>query len=355
MKASQHNSGGFGEAVARPGFAAAAVLLAIMGCTEPAGVVAPEPDFARRPSRDYVPSALVNRRALERVSINGRGQVALNTVRFTDTGTDAIPWVLDEKGRYSCRGTKEKLCQLPTLGSGWAQGNAISDRGVVVGSSIGPDGRQHAVVWRDGTITDLGTGDGLHASADGINIHEVIVGSVVDHDGTRRASVWQEGRMRLLQTADGFESYAAAINDRGQIVGRVYQGGNSQGVLWEDGALTSLGDFYPRDINNRGEVAGSSGRGAFIWQKGHIYELGSRQRTYPRPQAINDLGQVVGILETDDPPYCWQAVIWDQGLLSNLGTLGGCEGAAMDINKRGQVVGWSAWPGEFKVPTLWSR
>src|SRR5690349_13339956 len=45
---------------------------------------------------------------------------------------------------------------LPALG-GSARGNALNARGWVAGFANLPDGTQHAALWRDGAITDLGT------------------------------------------------------------------------------------------------------------------------------------------------------------------------------------------------------
>ncbi len=143
--------------------------------------------------------------------------------------------------------------------------------------------------------------------------------------------------------------------------------------VWQDGILTDLGALpgvngsLPNDINARGVVTGISENGtidpltgfpefdAVIWQNGHIVNLGTFGGNFSYANMINNRGQVAGFaLNTTldsfgleewcmNPPFGQQmrAFIWQGGALQNLGTLGGPDSCALYINESGQATGHS--------------
>ena len=176
---------------------------------------------------------------------------------------------------------------LPGLSDGPSAAAAVNDRGQVAGSATDAAGRLRAVRWAaDGTPRDLGTLGGATAEVapgppgggSAINARGDVVGRSETADGEQHAFLWRDGRMIDLGTLGGTESQAIAVNDRGQVVGtsRLAGGGSTRAFLWQEGHMVDLGavagvDFSsPVDINDRGEVIGEGGAPggpsrAFVW------------------------------------------------------------------------------------------
>ena len=196
--------------------------------------------------------------------------------------------------------------------------------------------------------------------------------------------VWQNGVVTDLGALSPTEQSAATwINDSGQISGASSNGlvdpllgiREIRAVLWQNGTILNLGTLGGNEslaggVNNQGQVFGVAantisdpyslfGWGtqtrAFLWQNGVMTDLG----TLGGPDAIggivNDHGQMAGCSYTNDIPNPTTGVptldpfLWRNGTMPDLGTLGGTSGCANFMNNRGSVVGTSNLAGVTRV------
>jgi probable HAF family extracellular repeat protein len=149
----------------------------------------------------------------------------------------------------------------------------------------------------------------------------------------------------LIPADSGWVLYSASsINDNGQIVGNGMNPDGEQGhaYLYSDGAITDLGIFNARAINNNRQVTGLRGIDAVLWEDGETTTLGNLGGFIINVCCINDSGQVAGTSYIDQQASSYHAFLWDRnhGML-DLGPTGGHSFSEADgLNNEGQVVGW---------------
>ena len=141
------------------------------------------------------------------------------------------------------------------------------------------------------------------------------------------AFLYENGAMIDLGTLDNYAygaSEANAINDNGQIVGRsyIYGGGGTRGFLYENGSMSVIngGDWsHADDINNSGNVVVYSDNHAFLYENGTMTDLGTLGGNLSWAYSINNNNQIVGYSTTaigNNRPF-----LYDNGSMINLGTL----------------------------------
>ena len=247
-----------------------------------------------------------------------------------------------------------------TLGGTQSRGNGISNLGLVAGWSNQSNGTRHAALWTRGEIDDLETLGGPSSTVPwpGVNNHGMVVGlsHTAEPDSLAeewsceaggflpatnprrvcRAFAWFDGTMHKLPTFGGTHGFATGVNNVGQVVG------------W---AETTVHD--PTCNHARGTGVQKLQFRAALWEP----KNGSMRELQPYPgdstsaaTAINERGQAVGISGDCDQAVgrfsARRSVIWQHGTVDTLPTLGGTSWhTPMDINERGDVVGFSNPPG----------
>jgi probable HAF family extracellular repeat protein len=121
---------------------------------------------------------------------------------------------------------------LGTLGGPNSEAGAISENGVVVGSSETAAGEQEAFMWTPkGGMRSLGTlGKHPSSGAGAVNSHMQVAGSA----GPIIPILWTPERgMRALPTLGGGQGFPRHMNEFGQIVGfSVTAQGALHAALW---------------------------------------------------------------------------------------------------------------------------
>jgi len=263
---------------------------------------------------------------------------------------------------------------------------------------------QNAVGQTSYTITDLGTLGGTLSEADTVNQRGAVAGiSTLAGDSVIRGWVWTGGNLiDVGSLSGGPNTIAQNVNDLAQVTG-VSDGATTladsnaacwnptdfgtfsdpldgHAFLWTAGTIKDLGTLGGKSskgnrINNRGQIAGMSQINAsdpngfvvcggspgsqivhaFLYEKGKMTDIGTLGGYDCVANPINDLGQISGgcdVTRTINPATGYpihHPFLWTNGVMQDLGSLGGALGYGEVVSNQGAVVGLTTLAGEQHV------
>jgi probable HAF family extracellular repeat protein len=309
--------------------------------------------------------------------------VVTNGARAINNAGDVAGWVKDP----TWNGGRTAAMVWPSVQGGHspltnnaipeADARAIADAGQVIGwarvcfdQTVCLGGtRAHAFFWKTGAIQDLGTlggvapGSGvvIETEAKAVNATGQVVGWSLTPTLETHAFIWEAGTMRDLGTLGGKTSVALTITDDARVYGTSNNAAGEQHVfLWMAGVMTDLGALPAGTsvvrIGASGRVLGNrsgvTGMAALLWEAGTAQDLGTLGGNDTVAADMNDAGQVVGSSDTASGSHPF---LWSQGKMQDLGTLGGTSGNATNISKAGKVAGNSLTAAGVYHAFLWSE
>jgi probable HAF family extracellular repeat protein len=265
----------------------------------------------------------------------------------------SYPYTLVEPGTFGGPSSFLDLPAVPLTNQGTLLGAADTATSDSDFPSCPPPGGcydssvQHALTWSSGRLTDLGALPGENSSA----IYEL-------NDHGVGAGFSENG---LDDPFSGTAAGVAAMFENGQVI--------------DVGTLPGGHQSFAQDINDQGQVAGDSSNGipdpfsffgwgtqtrGFIWQNGTMTDLGTLGGADTVEYVMNGHGQIAGWSYTNTSPNTVTGLpttdpyLWSNGTMHDLGTLGGTFGVTDWMNDHGEVVGMSDLAGDQSFhPFLW--
>ena len=267
-----------------------------------------------------------------------------------------------------------KLVDMGTLGGpnssyGWpfgrninSSGTAISEAESAIADPFAPNCLQSCLIdrglqWKDGVSTDMGSLPGLGSFSfffwindRGAAVGQSTNGLIDPLTGypETRAALWKDGKIFDLGTLGGNVSAANSINNNGDIAGAALNA-----IL--DNDATAFGWLPPFPVATQVR--------AVLWHNGVMHDLGTLGTgNNAIALFVNNLGQVAGVSSTNTSAdsstgnLTQHAFFWADGKMVDVGTLGGTVSVPFSMNNLGQVIGNSNLAGDQILHAfVWDR
>jgi probable HAF family extracellular repeat protein len=211
---------------------------------------------------------------------------------------------------------------ITDIGQPWdGQAQGLNNRGEVTGWMRVPTNSpfHHAYIFSNGETRDLGVPPGqFFSNGYGISNNGYVVG-----DNGSQPFVWRNGEWTVVPYPGTFTD----VSESGTAVGGVRFPGtlDSHATSFKDGVLTDLGTM-------------GGGGWSFAW-------------------AINNSGTIVGNASLPTPPFSglfkFRGFVYENGVMRDIGTLGGTSSYLYDVNNSGTAVGASDLANGRMVATVY--
>jgi uncharacterized membrane protein len=198
---------------------------------------------------------------------------------------------------------------------------------------------EHAVVWQNGVQTDLGTiPGGNNSQTVGISANGLITGS---------------SESNVIDPYSGLPENVAVLwaDNKLIVLGPLPHGTESTGLAVNSRGLVA--GFSNNDIPDPFSLAGfTTQTRAVLWHNGMLQDLGTLGGPDALVFGMTETGQVYGQSYTTSTPKPATGApkldpfFWENGKMWDLGTLGGNVGVAYFANNSGQVTGDSNLAGD---------
>jgi probable HAF family extracellular repeat protein len=209
---------------------------------------------------------------------------------------------------------------------------------------------QHAQKWQNGVVTDLGTlpGANLSSSATWVSGDATITGF---------------SRNGLIDPLGIPEMRAVVWTKENNIVNLGTLPGGHQSFANAANERKQIGGWSTNGIPDAFSMTGLGYQTrSVLWQDGVMRDLGTLGGPDALLAAMNETGQIIGNSYTSSVPNSDSGVptidpfFWQNGAMVDMGSFGGTYGVAIFINSGGQVVGSSNLAGDQTYhPFLWHR
>lgn len=267
------------------------------------------------------------------------------------------------------------LILLKSLGGPYSRAYAVSNTGIIVGSSQpSTELGEQAVYWLQGEIYELGTLGGSSSIALGVNDNGYAVGvSFTENNAVLHATLW-DGTSVLDLGADliGKTSVAYDINNHGYIVGNSFvEGSLAEATAWHwehEIDITRMqggGTFSSVNaINDQGYFVGNGNSGehvirsAFVWPLGSTpIDIGSWSSdvTESFAKGINEHNVIAGTSYPLGEDYAIATVWYGQSMIFLSKLPDSITSVAYGINNNNDVVGVSYFANQERGATAWKE